>query len=116
MALKLDISPSYRWPVSFDVAGDGPENPETVSFNATYQRISKTRHREILDDLGSQSPTITDADIRAEVWIGWDVPGADGETAPFDDKHKAALFEYLGAEEAVVMGWMESLTAGARKN
>lgn len=116
MALKLDISPTYTWPVEFRIAGNGPENPIAISFNAEYKRLPRQRIKEIMAELRSGSSTITDEMIIDEVWVGWDVPDDSGSVAAFTPENRAALFELLGSAEEIVVAWIESLTAGARKN
>lgn len=116
MALKLDISPTYTWPVEFNLAGNGPDEPLAISFTAEFKRLPRQRVKQIMADLRNGAPAMTDEAIIAEVWAGWDVPGDDGAVAPFTPENQAALFELLGSSEAIVMAWIESLTVGARKN
>ena len=91
MAFILDQASTYRWPVEFDIPGDGGRRVKQ-SFDAEFQRIDQERveeivrcvkRREALEEAGQEIPDELDGydaiSVARSLLAGWSgIAGADG--------------------------------------
>jgi hypothetical protein len=85
------------------------------TFDGEFRRLSQSRITEI----GAQIKTeeITDADLAAEVLVGWSgVTDGDGKDVPFSQKALDQMLDIPLLATAVVMAYFESLQGAKRKN
>ena len=114
MAFVLKKSGSYSWPVHFDIPVDGGRF-ERQTFDCEFKQISQTRIREISVGIGSDG--MTDADVAAEVLVGWSgVTDDNGKDVPFSQSALADLLEVPMLAGAIVLAYFDSLQGAKRKN
>lgn len=111
MRLKIDLSDSYPWPVTVKEAGG------LFEFSAKFRRLPRSRVDELMDRLRDREVTVTDRQLLAEVWCGWDVQDLNGNPAPFDDESLAEIREVLhNIDACTALAWIDSVTTGPLKN
>jgi hypothetical protein len=114
VAFVLKKSGSYSWPVHFDIPIDGGRF-ERQTFDCEFKQISQTRIREISEGIGSDG--MTDADVAAEVLVGWSgVTDDNGKDVPFSQSALADLLEVPMLASAIVLAYFDSLQGAKRKN
>lgn len=114
MAFVLKKSGSYSWPVHFDIPVDGGRF-ERQTFDCEFKQISQTRIREISEGIGSDG--MTDADVAAEVLVGWSgVTDDNGKDVPFSQSALTDLLEVPMLAGAIVLAYFDSLQGAKRKN
>ena len=114
MAFVLKQSDTYSWPIAFDIPVDGGRM-QRQTFDGEFRRLSQSRITEI----GAQIKTeeITDADLAAEVLVGWSgVTDGDGKDVPFSQKALHQLLEVPFLAVAVLKAYMDSIKGAKRKN
>ena len=114
MAFVLKQSDTYSWPVAFDIPVDGGRM-QRQTFDGEFRRLSQSRITEI----GAQIKTeeITDADLAAEVLVGWSgVTDGDGKEVPFSQKALEQLLDVPMLASAITVAYFESLQGAKRKN
>lgn len=121
----LDLSDSYRWPVSIDVPDNGRH--KAMTFDGEFQRLPQDRinelhalmhQRMVAMQAGEISADlIDDRAIADEVLIGWSsIVDRDGEEVPYSDTLKLKLLQVPAAAAAIVNAWGESLRRAKTKN
>jgi hypothetical protein len=129
MSFILDQASSYRWPVEFDVPGDGGRRVRQ-SFDAEFHRIDQERveeivrcirRREALEEAGREIPDELDGydaiNIARSLLAGWSgIAGADGVDVPFTDATVSRVLGTPTVAAMIVSAWAESITGAKRKN
>jgi hypothetical protein len=112
---KLDLSPSYWWPVKFRLPTAAGSQMETRSFDAEFKRLELGA----LEDLSkrSQAQSLSDAAIATELVIGWKgVADAQGRELPFTAGNFAQVLAVPGVAGAVCAAFFGSQPRAAEKN
>jgi hypothetical protein len=129
MSFILDQASTYRWPVEFDVPGDGGRCVRQ-SFDAEFHRIDQERveeivrcirRREALEEAGREIPDELDGydaiNIARSLLAGWSgIAGADGVDVPFTDATVSRVLGTPTVAAMIVSAWAESITGAKRKN
>ena len=129
MSFILDQASTYRWPVEFDVPGDGGRRVRQ-SFDAEFHRIDQERveeivrcirRRETLEEAGREIPDELDGydaiNIARSLLAGWSgIAGADGVDVPFTDATVSRVLGTPTVAAMIVSAWAESITGAKRKN
>ena len=114
MAFVLKQSDSYTWPVAFDLPIDGGRH-QRQSFDGEFQRLSQSRIREIATQI--ESGEITDAELAAEVLVGWSgVTDDSGKDVPFSQSALSQLLDVPMLASSIVAAYFGSLQGAKRKN
>jgi len=125
MAFTLDIDPTFKWPVSFDLAVDGRH--EHKKFDGEFRRLGQARVNTITAEIQARmvamqagedtSEMITDQSIADEVLVGWSgILDRDGDEVPFSEATKRRLLDVEAVAAAIVTAWGDSLRGAKRKN
>lgn len=109
----LSQSTSYTWPVTVEYPIDGGRT-ERQTFDAEFRRLSQSRIRELADGLSNSD--LTDADVAAEVLVGWSGVTDGEQEIPFSDRALRQLLEVPLVASAVVVAYFNSLSGAKRKN
>lgn len=110
----LSQSESYSWPVTLELPTDGGRY-DRQTFDGEFKRLSQTRIREIGKQI--EDGDVTDAEIAAEVLVGWSgITDDKGEAIPFSAKALQQLLDVPMLASAVVLAYFASLQGGKRKN
>lgn len=129
MAFVLQLSPSYTWPVPFDMPIDGGKF-RRESFEAVFKRLPQSRIEEIMAaeqalrvayERGSgEIKELMNAarDHAAEILVGWsgikEVDG--GEDLPFSKRALKQLLEVPMMAGAILQAYGDSLQKAKSKN
>jgi hypothetical protein len=117
---KIDQAPSYFFPVTVELAIDGGKFQKST-FDAEFNRLSKTKMKEIFDRFPSISKDvedpITDNEILDLVFIGWKgVVDDAGEPLPYSQTTREALLDVQGVGSAIVRTYFASIAGSKQKN
>lgn len=129
MAFILDQASTYRWPVEFDIPGDGGRRVKQ-SFDAEFQRIDQERveeivrcvkRREALEEAGREIPDELDGydaiSVARSLLAGWSgIAGADGADVPFTEATVARVLGTPTVATMIVQAWADSIAGSKRKN
>lgn len=129
MSFVLDQASTYRWPVEFDIPGDGGRRVRQ-SFDAEFHRIDQERveeivrcirRREALEEDGREIPDELEGydaiNIARSLLAGWSgIAGSDGVDVPFTDATVSRVLGTPTVAAMVVSAWAESITGAKRKN
>ena len=108
----LDLSPSYSWPVTLQLAADGGEFQE-FTFDVQLKRLEQDRIREILQP--AEGKALTDEDACRELVMGWSgISDKKGADLPFSEAALAKLLKVHGAPGAIVKAWLDSINPEAK--
>ena len=113
--MKLDLSPTYRMPVTVQVRGaDGQILPET--FTAEYLRMGPAEFDAYRATIHDQA--LSDQAIARHVLRGWDdLFDGEGRPVPFTTPALEALLGGVqGAAVAIARTYMDSVMEEVRKN
>ena len=114
MAFVLKQSDSYSWPVAFDVPVDGGRH-QRQTFDGEFRRLSQSRIREIGQQI--EAGETTDAELAAEVLIGWSgITDDDGKEVPFSQAALQQLLDVPMLATAIATSYFGSLQGAKRKN
>jgi hypothetical protein len=114
MAFVLKQSDSYSWPVTFNLPVDGGRH-ERQTFDGEFKRIPQSRITEIGGQIKAEE--ITDADLAAEVLVGWSgVTDNSGAQVPFSQHALEQLLDVPMLAAAITLAYFESLQGAKRKN
>ena len=114
MAFVLKQSDTYSWPVSFDIPVDGGRH-QRVTFDRVFKRVSNSRLREIGQLI--QEEQLTEADLVAEIMVGWSgITDDDGKEMPFSQKALAQVLDVPMLAGAIATTYLESHSGSKRKN
>lgn len=119
MAFKIDLSDTFFFPVTVQIAKDGKH--DTAKFDAEFKRLSKTENREIFDRLPRTGHDvdvpITDDEILDLVFVGWKgVVDSDGVEIPYSETARTKVLDIQGVSNGIVQSWMNSITGARSKN
>ena len=129
MAFILDQASTYRWPVEFDIPGDGGRRVKQ-SFDAEFHRIDQERveeivrcirRREALEEAGREIPDDLDGydamSIARSLLAGWSgIAGADGVDVPFTTATVSRVLGTPTVAAMIVMAWVDSIAGSKAKN
>ena len=108
MAFKLQQSATFKWPVEFEVPGDG--RPLKGSFTGEFVRLPQSE----IDAHASASET--DRDFVPHILSGWSgVTDADGVEVEYTPANRARLLEVPGMASVIVRTFFEALAGSARR-
>jgi len=114
LAFVLKQSDTYSWPIAFDIPVDGGRM-QRQTFDGEFRRLSQSRITEIGQQIKGEE--ITDADLAAEVLIGWSgVTDDEGKDVPFSQKALDQLLDVPMLASAITVAYFESLRGAKRKN
>lgn len=114
MALVLDQSPSYHWPVSYRVPRDGGAY-ETYTFSVEFRRLPQSRLDEI--QRRASAGEMDDGEFLREVMCGWSgITTPQGDPVAFNPATRDAVLDLPGMRLAIVKAFFDSLAGAARKN
>lgn len=114
MPFILKQSDSYSWPISFDLPIDGGRH-QRQSFDGEFCRLSQSRIREIGAQI--EAGEITDAELAAEVLVGWSgITDDAGKDVPFSQGALSQLLDVPMLATAIVSAYFGSLQGAKRKN
>ncbi|RMF15191.1 MAG: hypothetical protein D6757_05015 [Alphaproteobacteria bacterium] len=111
---KLDLSPSYKWPVTVRFVDESGRRHERT-FHVLFRRLKKSEIDELTraQELGEMD----DAVFMREIVAGWDgIVDADGKPVECDDEAMRMLADIPEVASAIGVAWIESLAGGPRKN
>lgn len=116
MALILDKSPTYKWPVRIETTSeDGRKLRE--DFTAIFRRTSDERVGELVKEAQETDERgRSDMEFIKEILDGWeDVKDAKDKPVEFCDSALKALLSINGAGRAIVEAFLESINLGKQK-
>lgn len=105
----LDLSETYKWPVSISFPVDGGKYKEH-KITLEYKRIPASKIAEL-----GQSEGISDIDYVKQIVVGWDLKDKDGEPLDFNDDNLTKLVNIPGAGAAIAQAFYESVTGAAKR-
>jgi len=111
---KLALSPSYFWPVTFQLPTDGGVHEEHT-FEARFKRMGETELEALVKDIREKG--LSDLQVAERILEGWrGVQAPDGSDLPVTAAAKHALLRVQGLPTAVVMAFFDSLGKARQKN
>lgn len=114
MAFRLDLSPTYRWPVRLKVPGEDG-TMQDAHFNVDFVRLKQSEVAEIAKQAGDGN--LTDSEFARRVVKGLpDIEDGAGNPIPFSMEALDKVCEIVGVQAAIVRAWFESISEGAQKN
>lgn len=118
MAFKLDLSPSYRWPVSFTITGeDGAPTPCVLELD--FKRLKQSELEELIKQLTSDDSRgrLADRDFCLAHVLGWHgVKDNEDKDLAFSIEGLLTLLEIVGVQGAIVRAYFDSVKVGQEKN
>ena len=85
------------------------------TFDGEFRRLSQTRIAQIGEEI--KTDHITDADLAAEVLVGWSgVTDDSGQDVPFSQSALQQLLDVPMLAGAITIAYFESLQGAKRKN
>ena len=112
---KIDLSPSYWWPVRFNLPKETGGTQETYTFDVEYKRMTLSES----EALGRRAEVekLSDAAIAAEMVIGWKgVADGTGAPVPFSEAALRRALDTPNVAAAVVSTFFESNARASSKN
>ena len=105
----VDQSPTFNWPVEFDIPGDG--KPLKVKFTAKYKRLPQSRVDAMLESQPSDDAVVQ------EVFDGWgdDVKDEEGHKLEFNAVNLNTVLEVAGARRAIARTFFEAMLGEAKR-
>ena len=105
---KLDLSPSYFYPVKLAVL-DEDGNLQNRVFDAKFVRLSQEEGEELVRE--ADAGKITDRELVDRVLIGWrGLSDAAGAAMPFGPQCKEMVLKIAGMRGAIVRSFFASQT------
>jgi len=102
----LELSPSYHYPVKFDLPTD--QGPKPVEFMAYFDRLAQHEVDELVGQ--TRSGAVNDQELVHRVLRGWDgVQQADGQPLAYGPEGLDTLLNIVPVRPAIVMAWFNSL-------
>ena len=110
MSVRLNTSKTFKTKVRFNLTTETGKDEEQ-SFQAEFKRLSR-EDVEALVQSGKK-----DAEMLADVLVGWDMTNADDKTAvPFNDDTFKAFLTIPGVAGVSMMRFIETVGASKTKN
>lgn len=116
---KIDISKTYFFPVTVELPEDGKH--KKISFDAEFNRLSKTENRAIFERFPSASEDtdienpIKDDEILDLVFVGWKgIQDADGEPLAYSETAREKVLEIQGVSNGIIAAWFASIAGSAK--
>lgn len=111
---KLDLSPTYKWPVTVRLIEESGRLVER-KFHAHFRRLKKSEIEDITKRVDAGG--ISDADFLREILDDWEgIVDAEGNPVECTDETIGMLGDIPEVSAAIGQAWLESLTGGPRKN
>lgn len=103
---KLDLSPSYFYPVKLAVL-DADGKLETRVFDARFRRFSQQEGEALVRE--AESARVTDQQVVDRALIGWrGLQDGDGNDLPYTPENVATVLSVAGLRAALVTSFLES--------
>ena len=112
--LLKDITPTYKWPVKFNIAADGGKLT-TIKFDVEFNRISDDKIKGMLDS-ENENRLKNDTDMLAEIVVSVSAKDEAGQYGEINDSEYQELLEVPGISKAIVTAFFQSRTGEKAKN
>lgn len=114
MALKLNQSETFRWPVKVNIPKDGG-GYETGSFDAVFKRLPRSESEALATKVIVGE--LDGVDAVRQILVGWVGVLSDGVEVPFSETNREQLLEITGVAIAIFRTFSEANNgAAAAKN
>jgi hypothetical protein len=114
MALKINQSETFSWPVKVSIPRDGG-GYETGSFDAVFKRLPRSESEALANKV--MAGELDGIDAVRQILVGWTGVKNGDDDVPFSETNREALLEIQGVAIAVFRVFTEAAQgAGATKN
>lgn len=111
---KLDLTPTFRAPVSFAVQGkDGTR--QTHAFDGEFRRLTSDEHEALSRSIVANR--LTDRQVAEKLLVGWHgITDAAGNAIEFDTASLALVLNVAGVGSAIVAAFQAAQPGAALGN
>lgn len=114
MALKINQSETFSWPVKVAIPKDGG-GYETGSFDAVFKRLPRSESEALATKVVNGE--LDGLDAVRQILVGWSGVKDGADDVPFSETNREALLEINGVAVAIFRVFTDaSAGAGATKN
>lgn len=111
MALKINQSGTFRWPVRVQIPKDGG-GFETASFDAVFKRVTRSE----AETLGNEvvAGEIEGIEAVRRILVGWSGVQDGADEVEFSETNRERLLEIPGVAVALFRTFMEATSGAAQ--
>ena len=114
MALKINQSETFSWPVKVSIPKDGG-GFETDTFDAVFKRLPRSESEALANKV--MTGELEGLDAVRQILVGWSGVKDGTDDVPFSESNREKLLEINGVAVAIFRVFSDASSgAGATKN